>query len=200
VNRDDFPNSLKQVLAARVGHRCSNPDCQALTSGPQVDEGKSLNLGVAAHIAAASPGGPRYDPLMTPEQRTAITNGVWLCQNCAKLVDNDAARFSSELLSAWKLVAEHHALYHIGRTASDSGRLGVQDKYVSYEYIEKSGLIAEMQVQGYRLYWAHSHKQPTMVEFEGWEEVVVTEDSGQRVRYKVRDPQCEYLILLRKMV
>jgi hypothetical protein len=29
TDRDDFPARVKEVLAARVGHRCSNPDCCA---------------------------------------------------------------------------------------------------------------------------------------------------------------------------
>jgi len=41
ANRDDFSNLIKKTLAARVGHRCSNPDCQAHTSGPQADAAKS---------------------------------------------------------------------------------------------------------------------------------------------------------------
>jgi hypothetical protein len=33
--------------------------------------------------------GPRYDPVLTVEQRCSVANGIWLCQNCAKLIDND---------------------------------------------------------------------------------------------------------------
>src|SRR5690242_10450826 len=61
-SRDDFPESAKRALSARVNAKCSNPDCGAATSGPQLDPCKALNVGVAAHIAAAAPGGPRYDP------------------------------------------------------------------------------------------------------------------------------------------
>jgi hypothetical protein len=52
--RDDFAEQVKRTLAARVGNLCSNPDCQALTSGPQDDPTKVLNVGVAAHISAAT--------------------------------------------------------------------------------------------------------------------------------------------------
>src|SRR6266568_3374531 len=83
---DDFSEAVKSLLASRVGNLCSIPGCRALTIGPQDDPTKAVNVGVAAHITAASPGGPRYDPGLSPEERRAPSNGIWLCQNCAKLV------------------------------------------------------------------------------------------------------------------
>ncbi len=114
---DDFSTPVKGVLAARVGNLCSRPECRALTSGPQADPAKALNLGVAAHITAASPGGPRYDSGLLPEERSAPANGVWLCQNCAKLIDNDVSRFSVQILETWKADAEAQAQSRIGKTA-----------------------------------------------------------------------------------
>jgi len=116
--RDDFTEDVKRTLASRVNNMCSNPDCQSPTSGPQLDSTKALNLGVAAHITAASPGGARYNSSLTSEQRSHINNGIYLCQNCAKLVDNDPSQFSEELFRAWKVVAEHHARISIGKTAA----------------------------------------------------------------------------------
>jgi hypothetical protein len=115
--RDDFPMTVKLVLAARAGNRCSNPECRAPTSGPQDDPAKAVNLGVAAHIAAASPGGPRYDATMTAEQRQHAENGIWLCQNCAKRIDNDPTRFHDRLMREWKAGAEAAADAELGRTA-----------------------------------------------------------------------------------
>ncbi len=111
--RDDFSVETKELLAKRVGMRCSNPNCRQLTSGPQEDPTKALNVGVAAHVAAASKGGPRYDARMTSEQRKAPENGIWLCQNCAKLVDNDAKRYPVDLLQEWKQLSEKAALLEI---------------------------------------------------------------------------------------
>jgi hypothetical protein len=65
-----------------------------------------VNIGVAAHITAASPGGPRYDDSITPEQRSSITNALWLCQNCAALIDRDTGRFTAAKLREWKERAE----------------------------------------------------------------------------------------------
>jgi hypothetical protein len=121
VDRDDFSEPVKRRLADRVGHLCSNPDCRALTTGPHSDADKALNVGVAAHITAAAPGGPRYDPMLTPAQRGSIENAIWLCQNCAKLIDNDTPRFIEILLRQWKAGAEERARFRTGRTASEEG-------------------------------------------------------------------------------
>jgi hypothetical protein len=107
--RDEFSNTIKEILAKRVGYRCSNPGCRQATSGPQENPTKVINIGVAAHITAASPDGPRYDPNMTPEDRSTAVNGIWLCQSCGKLVDNDPIRYTVEILQSWKVLAERSA-------------------------------------------------------------------------------------------
>ena len=114
--RVDFSDVVKRTIAGRGGNRCSRSECWALTSGPQVDPTKALNVGVAAHITAASPGGPRYDEALSPDARQHPDNGIWLCQTCAKLVDNDEKRFSTEELREWKRLAEDRALEMIGKT------------------------------------------------------------------------------------
>lgn len=95
---------------------CSNPECRAHTTGPQTDPLKIVNVGVAAHITAAAPGGPRFDSGLSDKERAAATNGIWLCQNCAKLIDSDTARFSASHLRGWKLAAEWEAKKRIGKT------------------------------------------------------------------------------------
>ncbi|HEV2256933.1 MAG TPA: hypothetical protein VGS06_27695, partial [Streptosporangiaceae bacterium] len=92
--RDEFPSAVKTVLTQRTAGRCSNPDCGAVTSGPGLDPASVVNVGVAAHITAASRGGPRYDPALTPAERIAALNGIWLCHTCGKLVDTDTTRYT----------------------------------------------------------------------------------------------------------
>ena len=104
--RDDFSAADKRIVAARAGYRCSNPNCRKQTSGPQADPTKAVNIGVAAHITAASEGGPRYHPELSSEERSSIDNAIWLCQSCAKLIDSDELRYSVALLQAWKEAAE----------------------------------------------------------------------------------------------
>lgn len=108
--RDDFDDKTKDVLARRVGLRCSNPKCRKLTGGPQTNSSKAINVGVAAHITAASSGGPRYDINLSQEQRKSSENGLWLCQNCAKLIDSDERRYTVEILRNWKDQSEDLAL------------------------------------------------------------------------------------------
>jgi hypothetical protein len=114
--RDDFSEDAKRILAYRVAMACSNPECAAHTSGPQVDPLKSVNVGVAAHITSAAAGGPRYNPNLSSEERRSPENGIWLCQNCAKLIDNDVVRYPEVVIRAWKTLAEHNAALNVGRT------------------------------------------------------------------------------------
>lgn len=107
--RDEFNNATKNLLARRVGFKCSNPGCRQPTSGPQADPTGTVNLGVAAHITSASPDGPRYDPTLTSEQRSSPDNGIWLCQTDGKLVDNDSVRYTVSGLKDWKARAEQMA-------------------------------------------------------------------------------------------
>ena len=131
VSRDEFSATTKRILADRVGHRCSNPGCRASTCGPQVDPVRSMNVGVAAHITAAAQGGPRYDPSRSPAQRTHPTNGIWLCQNCAKLIDNDSVAFDEATLRSWKTQAEAEAFALVGHAvrafAPSAGRLSEEE-------------------------------------------------------------------------
>ena len=106
MRRDDFPQPTIAILARRVAHRCSNPKCGHITTGPHTDPAKAMNVGVAAHISAASVGGPRYDAAMSSTERKDGANGIWLCQRCAKLVDNDPAYYTKDLLISWKVSAE----------------------------------------------------------------------------------------------
>jgi hypothetical protein len=95
-------------LANRAGHHCSNPSCQRLTTGPDGDDGHA-SIGVAAHITAASIGGPRYNSLASAEERSDSSNGIWLCQTCSRLVDTDIANYTIEVLQEWKAVREASA-------------------------------------------------------------------------------------------
>ncbi len=78
-----------------------------------MEPAKSINIGVASHIAAASLGGKRYDKTQTQAQRKSIHNGIWLCQSCSKLIDSDEQRYTVELLQQWKIDAENRALQEL---------------------------------------------------------------------------------------
>jgi hypothetical protein len=103
--RDDFSPRTRLILGERAAYICTNPDCRDNTIGPHSDPDKSLDTGIAAHICAAAPGGPRYDPTQTPEERQSITNGIWLCARCSKILDTDEKIYPAELLRGWR--SEH---------------------------------------------------------------------------------------------
>lgn len=118
--RDDFNQTTKEKLAYRVGFRCSNPDCRRPTSGPKEENDGHINIGVAAHICAASEGGPRYNVNMTSNERKSINNGIWLCQNCAKIIDNDESKYTTKLLEVWKSTAEQLTLAELKYNTSNA--------------------------------------------------------------------------------
>jgi hypothetical protein len=74
---------------------------------------------VAAHIAAAASGGPRYDACLSNTQRSSSSNGLWLCQNCGKLVDSDESGHDVVQLERWKREAEERARQMLAAGAGD---------------------------------------------------------------------------------
>lgn len=119
--RDEFTQSTKAAMAKRSAFLCAI--CKSLTVGPSAENQFSVtNIGVAAHITAASKGGPRYDPSMTSEQRSSINNGIWLCHNHGASVDRDTVTWPSEKLLEIKTQHEKHVYANLGippTTASD---------------------------------------------------------------------------------
>ncbi len=109
MNRDDFTKRTKEILAKRVGYLCSNPMCRRLTTGPHSDPEKSVSIGTAAHVTAASKGGPRYNPNLSTIQRKSVSNGIWCCQTCGRFVDADDSKHTVETLLGWKADAESEA-------------------------------------------------------------------------------------------
>ena len=125
--RDDFKQSIITQLEKSVGSLCSNPQCRQSTRA------QGINIGVAAHICAASQGGPRYNPNMTSEERSSFENGIWLCQNCAKMIDSLPERYPETLLKKWKTTAESEALSKIEAptkhiTSQFSGKIPIEGR------------------------------------------------------------------------
>ncbi|MCA6439206.1 MAG: hypothetical protein ACRCSM_11420 [Sediminibacterium sp.] len=120
--RDDFDNKTIEALAKRASFICSNPDCRCLTlAASEVDEMKFIYNGIAAHITAASEGGPRYDAKMTSEQRADISNGIFLCGNCSIAIDkNNGIDFSSKKLLEWKKEHENWIKENLNKNITNS--------------------------------------------------------------------------------
>ena len=202
TTRDDFKQNTKRSLADRVNHHCSNPKCNAPTSGPQEDADKALNVGVAAHISGAAPGGPRYDVTMTSQQRSSITNGIWLCQTCAKLIDSDEKYFNIEMLTRWKKNAEQSALDAVGKTKPKNPEAQIIDKWVNYDYPINSGIQKDLEVHGYKVCWSSAQDECERVDLQGWERVLLPQKNGVSFILKIRDlPSIGgYLILLKRKI
>ncbi len=114
--RDDFSKTTIEKVAKRVAYRCSCPTCNQITIGPSYESDSSItNVGVAAHIYAASPGGPRYNPKMTATERKSISNCLWLCQTHATMIDRDIVTYTPEKLISWKKDAETSAFYELAK-------------------------------------------------------------------------------------
>jgi hypothetical protein len=104
--------------------RCSNPKCRRQTIGSDAAQSGIRNVGIAAHITAAAPDGPRYNSSLTPEQRRDESNGIWLCQHCAKIIDSDVPHFTVALLEGWKIEAQHQSYMPAASTGDAIAILG----------------------------------------------------------------------------
>ena len=126
----NFSRKTVEVLAKRAAYICSNPDCRARTVGPNTDPNKSTLIGEAAHIFGARPGAKRFELGMNDSARAEITNAIWLCRNCHKLVDTDENRYSREVLFAWREQHERYVLSELGN-ATDRIKLEQQNSELS---------------------------------------------------------------------
>lgn len=113
--RDNFSSTVKTRLAKRAGYLCSLRSCRANTVGPSRESPEATaNIGVAAHICAAADGGPRSDGGMPKAMRVSVSNGIWLCQTHASLIDRDLARFTVGVLRSMKVQHEEYVEKNIG--------------------------------------------------------------------------------------
>lgn len=117
-SRDDFSKPTRDLLAKRVGFLCSKPTCRIPTIGANEVKEKITLIGKAAHITAAAPGGPRYDPALTQEERKSYDNGIWLCSSCADIIDKDPVKYPVATLREWKLEAEKESMAKLDGTSS----------------------------------------------------------------------------------
>src|SRR5262249_248295 len=122
---DDFPKTVVNALGKRSGFLCANPLCRRSTVGPQQGGAAAVNIGVAAHITASSPGGPRYDPSLSSAERRPSANGLWACQTCGKQIDSNDPRYTVTLLREWKECAEHEALQKLNAESVVRRRVAV---------------------------------------------------------------------------
>lgn len=120
--RDNFPKSVVEAISKRASYICSNPECRSNTLAPsQADDSKFILTGIASHICAASPRGPRYDPTMLSEQRSSILNAIFLCATCSVMIDkNNGDDFPAKILRDWKDTHESWVTKNLNKRGSGS--------------------------------------------------------------------------------
>ncbi|WP_199554843.1 NACHT domain-containing protein [Sandaracinobacteroides hominis] len=111
-------------IAKGAGWLCSFPSCRTLTVGATADGDGVINIGTAAHICAAAPGGPRYDEKMTPAERSSAKNGIWMCRDHGKAIDSDVQEFTVERLREWKELAQKESWRRVLRNDASTASAG----------------------------------------------------------------------------
>lgn len=105
-NRTTVPPAQEKVLISRSGNRCAYPKCGIeLVIPADHSEDRPKAVGKVAHIAAASPGGPRFDPHMTEAQRGSAENLIYVCGSHHDAIDSQLNEHSRDFLLTAKA---HH--------------------------------------------------------------------------------------------
>jgi hypothetical protein len=84
-------------LFARCQNQCAFPDCLL----PIAEENGNIT-GIICHIKAARPGGPRYDPAQTEEERHSFDNLMLLCARHSKVIDSEPQEYTVSRLLEMK--------------------------------------------------------------------------------------------------
>ena len=151
---EKFSKKVVGTLAKRAANKCSNPDCGAITAGPAKENDRSINVGEAAHIYGARPRSARYDEEMTPAERSDITNAIWLCRNCHKIVDNNPAEYPAALLFEWRREHEGQISKHLGKTGVELRQKVIARSLEGFEnvsYLAQQIIIDKPEAWEYRL-------------------------------------------------
>jgi Fe-S cluster assembly ATPase SufC len=120
ARRAEFSAATKKIIAERAGYQCSVLSCGQLTSGPGPGQMQVLKIGMAAHIYAASAGGPRGTGGLSADERGQPENGIWCCYSHGKAIDSDAGNaFSVAELHAWKRLHEARKSAEMSGAAHD---------------------------------------------------------------------------------
>jgi hypothetical protein len=87
---------------------CSNPLCRSLTVKADFTDITQVRSGKSCHIHSVGPGGPRYKSGMSDRECASFENGIWLCDKCAREIDDNKSQYSAETLRIWKKEAEDY--------------------------------------------------------------------------------------------
>ena len=154
ANEDRFKQAVITTLGKRAGYICSNPDCRVRTVGPADAPMSTVNVGEAAHIYGANHGSARYKADMVSSDRSAISNAIWLCGNCHKLIDDDEMRFPAGLLFEWQHEHRRVIAEGVGKAGADLRRR-YEDRHLEefgkLSYLAERILLEKGELWEYRL-------------------------------------------------
>ena len=130
----DFTKQTVEIIAKRAANECSNLDCGAVTCGPAESHDRSVTIGEAAHIYGARPGSARFSESLTVNERGDITNAIWLCRNCHKIIDADPIRFPAAILFEWRRQHEEAVAKKLGKPSE-----AIRQKIIAQQLTEFAG-------------------------------------------------------------
>lgn len=132
--RDNFSHKTVEQLKQRAAFICANPKCKKMTVGPSSEaDDKVIYFGRAAHICGAAENGPRYDSAMSSEERSNINNAIYLCSNCADMVDdNNGLDFSKKDLEIWRSDHENWVRESLNKKVWEESETTVITNVTSY--------------------------------------------------------------------
>ncbi|WP_200873802.1 NACHT domain-containing protein [Bordetella bronchiseptica] len=158
-------------IAKRAGWLCSFPTCRKPTVGATSDDEGEINIGTAAHICAAAPGGPRYDETMSPEERSSVKNGIWMCRDHGKAIDSTDPEFTVERLREWKKQAENESWRRVLRNEAAPGQTDATDPQLAERI--RAAAEADLRVFRQTAKWPSTSVALTL-EVDGFDEPVTT--------------------------
>jgi len=171
-NRDDFSKDTVIQIAKRAGWLCSFPTCHTPTVGATSDGEGEINIGTAAHISAAAPGGPRYDENMTQEERSSAKNGIWMCRDHGKAIDSRDPEFTVERLREWKKQAEMDSWRRVLRNETARGPMVAADMQLAARI--RAAAEADLKVFQQTAKWPSTSVALTL-KVDGFSEPVTTD-------------------------
>lgn len=170
-NRDDFSPRTKLQIAKRAGWLCSFPACRKPTVGATSDDEGDINIGTAAHICAAASGGPRYNETMSPEERSSVKNGIWMCRDHGTAIDSTDSKFTAEQLREWKKQAEDESRRRVLRNEPLLSQADVTDSQLGERI--RGAAKADLEVFRQTAKWPSTSVVLTL-KVDGFDEPVTT--------------------------
>lgn len=99
MSRKAYKEDVARRLQILSGNKCAFPTCttEILVSGDA-----DTYVGQICHICAANPGGPRYNPDQTDDERNGFENLMIMCATHNTVIDRNVKKYTVEVLLKMK--------------------------------------------------------------------------------------------------